>query len=191
MQDAEEAEKTVTTKDASAAQGLSDPEPAPVTAQAEKTPYHENAAPVGKAPVPGSELYHQLDAPGSQRLAGLLWEELQVGLSPFGTDWAVGDQPGARARRSARTGDDYYGVLRQAEHVTAVLTEAAFLTNPAEEALLRTEEFRHAEARAIATAILRYVRTSDPGSGFAPTKEVSTPAGGGGGSSGCVDPPLT
>ncbi|MEU2445434.1 hypothetical protein ABZ588_18210 [Streptomyces althioticus] len=48
MRSAEEAEKTVTTKDASAAQGLSDPEPAPVTAQAEKTPYHENAAPVGK-----------------------------------------------------------------------------------------------------------------------------------------------
>ncbi len=48
MHSAEEAEKTVTTKDASAAQGLSDPEPAPVTAVAEKTPYHENAAPVGK-----------------------------------------------------------------------------------------------------------------------------------------------
>ncbi|MEU4008144.1 trypsin-like serine peptidase [Streptomyces pseudogriseolus] len=48
MRSAEEAEKTVTTQDASAAQGLSDPEPAPVTAQAEKTPYHENAAPVGK-----------------------------------------------------------------------------------------------------------------------------------------------
>ncbi|HEX4902486.1 MAG TPA: N-acetylmuramoyl-L-alanine amidase [Acidimicrobiales bacterium] len=152
---------------------------------------HHNAAPLGKATTPGSELYHQLDAPGSRRLAGLLWEELQAGLSPFGTDWAVGDQPGARARRSARTGDDYYGVLRQAEDVTAVLTEAAFLTNPAEDALLRTEEFRHAEAQAIATAILRFVRTSDPGSGFVPTKEVSTPAGGGGGSTGCVDPPLT
>lgn len=152
---------------------------------------HHNAAPLGKGSAPGSELYHQLDAPGSQRLAGLLWEELQARLSPFGTDWAVGDQPGARARRSARTGDDYYGVLRQAEHVTAVLTEAAFLTNPAEDALLRTEEFRQAEAQAIATAILRYVRTRDPGSGYVPTKDVSTPAGGGGGSSGCLDPPLT
>lgn len=152
---------------------------------------HHNAAPLGKGSSPGSELYHQLDTPGSQRLAGLLWEELQSQLSPYGTDWAVGDQPGARARRSARTGDDYYGVLRQAEHVPAVLTEAAFLTNPAEEALLRTEEFRQAEARAIADAVLRYVRTDDPGSGYAPTKEVSTPAGGGGGSSGCVDPPLT
>lgn len=151
---------------------------------------HHNAAPLATSDRPGSELYHQLDAPASQRLAGLLWEELQAHLSPFGTDWAVGDQPGARARRSARTGDDYYGVLRQAEDVTAVLSEAAFLTHPAEDALLRTPEFRDAEARAIATAILRYVRTDDPGSGFAPTKEVSTPAGGGGGSSGCVDPPL-
>jgi len=150
---------------------------------------HHNAAPLAKSTTPGSELYHQLDAPASQRLAGLLWEELQAHLSSFGTDWAVGDQPGARARRWARTGDDYYGVLRQAEDVTAVLSEAAFLTNPAEDALLQTEAFRDAEARAITKAILRFVRTDDPGSGFAPTKEVSTPAGGGG-SSGCVDPPL-
>jgi len=151
---------------------------------------HHNAAPIGTSPTPGSELYHQLDAPGSRRLAGLLWEELQAHFAPFGTDWAVGDQPGARARRSARTGDDYYGILRGAGETTAVLTEAGFLTHPPEEARYLTEEFRQAEARAITTAILRYVRTDDPGSGFAPTKEVSTPAGGGGGSSGCTDPPL-
>ncbi|MFE5814952.1 trypsin-like serine peptidase [Streptomyces sp. NPDC056479] len=48
MQSAKEANKTVTTQDASADQGVSDPEPAPVEATAEKTPYHENAAPVGK-----------------------------------------------------------------------------------------------------------------------------------------------
>ncbi|MEU9354015.1 hypothetical protein AB0D65_24345 [Streptomyces griseoloalbus] len=48
IRSAEEADKTVSTKDASASQGVSDPEPAPVEAQAEKTPYHENAAPVGK-----------------------------------------------------------------------------------------------------------------------------------------------
>ncbi|MEV1063720.1 hypothetical protein [Streptomyces sp. NPDC050263] len=47
MQSAKEADKTVTTKDA-AAEGVSDPEPTPVEAEAEKTPYHENAAPVGK-----------------------------------------------------------------------------------------------------------------------------------------------
>ncbi|MFI9771704.1 trypsin-like serine peptidase [Streptomyces sp. NPDC052415] len=48
MRSAKEADKTVTTKDASADQGISDPEPAPVEATAEKTPYHRNAAPVGK-----------------------------------------------------------------------------------------------------------------------------------------------
>lgn len=48
MQSAKEADKTVTTKDASAVQGVSDPVPAPVQAQTEKTPYHRNAAPVGK-----------------------------------------------------------------------------------------------------------------------------------------------
>ncbi|MDO0911195.1 hypothetical protein QQM39_10110 [Streptomyces sp. DT2A-34] len=48
MQSAKEANKTVTTQDASADQGVSEPEPAPVRATAEKTPYHENAAPVGK-----------------------------------------------------------------------------------------------------------------------------------------------
>ncbi|MER6530113.1 hypothetical protein [Streptomyces sp. NPDC001508] len=48
MQSAKEADKTISTQDASADQGVSDPEPQPVQARAEKTPYHENAAPVGK-----------------------------------------------------------------------------------------------------------------------------------------------
>jgi V8-like Glu-specific endopeptidase len=48
MKSAKEADKTVTTKDAAADQGVSDPAPEPVDAVAEKTPYHENAAPVGK-----------------------------------------------------------------------------------------------------------------------------------------------
>jgi N-acetylmuramoyl-L-alanine amidase len=51
---------------------------------------HHNAAPVGRTPVPGSELYHQLASPESRRLAGLLWEELQAHLSPYGDDWAAG-----------------------------------------------------------------------------------------------------
>ncbi|MBD0843915.1 trypsin-like serine peptidase [Streptomyces sp. TRM68416] len=48
MQSAKAADKTVTTKDTAADQGVSDPAPAPVQAKAEKTPYHDNAAPVGK-----------------------------------------------------------------------------------------------------------------------------------------------
>ena len=48
MQSAKEANKTISTQDAAAEQGVTDPEPAPVEATAEKTPYHDNAAPVGK-----------------------------------------------------------------------------------------------------------------------------------------------
>ncbi|MFG2124288.1 trypsin-like serine peptidase [Streptomyces sp. NPDC048710] len=48
MKSAKEANKTLSTKDAAADQGVSDPEPQPVKAVAEKTPYHRNAAPVGK-----------------------------------------------------------------------------------------------------------------------------------------------
>lgn len=151
---------------------------------------HHNAAPIGKAERPGSELYHQLADPQSQRLAGLLWEEFQEHLAPFGTDWAVGDAPGARARQSVRTGDDFYGVLRNTQGVPAVLSEAAYLSNPAEEALLLTDAFRDAEARAIADAVIRLVSTDDPGSGFQPVKVSDASAGGGGGPVGCVDPPL-
>jgi hypothetical protein len=48
MQSAKEADKTISTQDAAADQGVSDPEPAPVEATPEKTPYHDYAAPVGK-----------------------------------------------------------------------------------------------------------------------------------------------
>ncbi|MEU5086020.1 hypothetical protein [Streptomyces sp. NPDC021356] len=48
MKSAKEANKTVSTKDAAADQGVSDPAPPPVQAQAEQTPYHQHAAPVGK-----------------------------------------------------------------------------------------------------------------------------------------------
>lgn len=152
---------------------------------------HHNAAPVTNGPNPGSELYHQLADPESKRLAGLLWEELQAAFAPFGSDWAIGDDPGARARQSATTGDDFYGVLRRSQGVPAVLTEAAFLSDPEEDALLRTDEFRDAEAEAITRAILRLVDTEDPGSGYVATKVADAPAGGGGGTAGCEDPPLS
>ncbi|MFD4624485.1 trypsin-like serine peptidase [Streptomyces sp. NPDC058475] len=48
MKSAKEPDKTISAKDAAADQGISDPEPAPVEAKPEKTPYHDYAAPVGK-----------------------------------------------------------------------------------------------------------------------------------------------
>ncbi|WP_394429651.1 trypsin-like serine peptidase [Streptomyces sp. SGAir0957] len=48
MKSADEPKKTIAAKDYASDQGVTDPEPEPVPARAEKTPYHENAAPVGK-----------------------------------------------------------------------------------------------------------------------------------------------
>ncbi|MEV6195822.1 hypothetical protein AB0M19_25870 [Streptomyces sp. NPDC051920] len=48
MKSAKDPAKTVSVRDAAVDQGVSDPEPAPVDARAELTPYHEHAAPVGK-----------------------------------------------------------------------------------------------------------------------------------------------
>ncbi len=152
---------------------------------------HHNASPMATSTTPGSEVYHQLASPDSKRLAGLLWEEYQRELAPFGSRWGVSDEPGALARRSDKTGDDYYGVLRMSHGVPAVLSEAAYISQPAEDALLNTEAFRAAEAKAIADAFVRFVTTDDLGSGFRPPKVIDAPAGGGGGTTGCEDPPLT
>lgn len=48
MQKAKDPAKTYTSKDASADQGVTDPDPQPVRAEQEKTPYHQHSAAVGK-----------------------------------------------------------------------------------------------------------------------------------------------
>jgi N-acetylmuramoyl-L-alanine amidase len=149
---------------------------------------HHNAEPDGPSTTPGDETYYQIASADSKRLAGLIWEELTTAFTPFGAAWVADSDHGAKYRPGSR--GDYYGILRLAAGVPTVLSEAAFITNPPEEALLRTAEFRHAEAVAIATAITRFVSTPDPGSGFVTPYPREEPAGGGGGPEGCVDPPL-
>jgi N-acetylmuramoyl-L-alanine amidase len=150
---------------------------------------HHNAEPDGPWPRPGSETYYQSENDDSKRLAGLLWEEEVAALGTFPADWVADTDAGAKYRLST-TGEDYYGILRLSEGVTSVLSEAAFITNPTEAALLATAEFQGAEASAIAAAITRFVSTDDPGSGFTEPYPRESPAGGGGGAEGCVDPPL-
>ncbi|MEU8629294.1 hypothetical protein [Streptomyces sp. NPDC048669] len=48
MKSAKDPAKTMSAGDLSGGQGVSDPEPKPVSAEREKTPYHDYAAPVGK-----------------------------------------------------------------------------------------------------------------------------------------------
>jgi N-acetylmuramoyl-L-alanine amidase len=150
---------------------------------------HHNAAPDGPHDGPGSETYFQIASPESKRASGLLHQELVAALGDYDVDW-VGDRDAGAKYRLRADGTDYYGILHRSAGVPAVLSEAAFISNPPEEALLADPGFQRVEAQAITDAIVRYVRTDDPGGGFVEPYPRTEPAGPGGGSRGCVDPPL-
>jgi len=151
---------------------------------------HHNADPDGPADQPGTETWHQSTSAESRRLAGLLQEELVAAFAEYeGVAWQADTDAGAKSRRNAR-GQDYYGVLRDSAGVPAVLTEALFLSNPPEAELLARREVQTVEADALARGIARFLTTDDPGSGFVDAYPRATPAGPGGGGTGCVDPPL-
>ena len=150
---------------------------------------HHNAEPDGPSDVPGNESYYQIANSDSKRLAGLLWEEITNAFEPYHVAWAADTDHGAKYRPSS-SGGDYYGILRRAEGITTVLSEAAFISNPPEEQLLRDPAFLHTEAQAITNAITRFLATPDPGSGFVTPYPRTEPAGGGGGPEGCTDPTL-
>jgi N-acetylmuramoyl-L-alanine amidase len=118
-----------------------------------------------------------------------VYEEVLRALSDYEVDWVADRDAGAKYRRRA-DGTDYYGILNRSAGVPAVLSEAAFISNPEEEALLSDPAFQRVEATALVRAVVRYVTTDDPGSGYVTPYPRTQPAGPGGGSRGCVDPPL-
>jgi N-acetylmuramoyl-L-alanine amidase len=158
---------------------------------------HHNAEPDGPRPQgPGTETYYQVGkeispekSAQSKRLAGLIYEEVVKALSAYKADWVADTDAGAKYRLGD-SGNDYYGVLRMsaANGIVGSLAELAFLSNPSEEFLLKRDDVRRAEAAAVARGIVRYLRTDDPGSGFTVPYPRTEPAGGGGGTEGCVDP---
>ncbi|MGH2732903.1 MAG: N-acetylmuramoyl-L-alanine amidase family protein [Actinomycetota bacterium] len=150
---------------------------------------HHNAAPDGPSQEPGTETYYQYRSPDSRRLAGLLYEEIAVALVGFETSWMANADAGAKWRLNDG-GEDYYGILRRCGDlgVTAALVEPAFLSNPEEEVLLRRGPVRQAEAEATARAILAFLHSDGPGSGYTTPHPRSAPAGPGGGRKGCIDP---
>lgn len=150
---------------------------------------HHNAEPDGPHDGPGTEIYYQLRSACSKRLAGLLYEEMVGALRPFDAEWVGNADAGAKWRLN-HLDEDYYGILRRTGslRVTAVLAEPAFLSNPTEEKLLRQPVVRQAQAVALSRAILRFLGTADPGSGFTTPGPRHRPAGSGGGPEGCIDP---
>ena len=152
---------------------------------------HHNGGDDGPSDKPGTETYYQHASLTSKRLAGLLYEEIVAALAPYNVSWVADTDAGAKYRLNDR-GGDYYGILRSTNGVTAVISEALFLSaSPSEAELLARPDVQADEAAAITRAVRRYLTSGDPGSGFVQPIERRTPAGGGGGAAGCVDPPLT
>ena len=126
---------------------------------------HHNADPDEQRSTPGAETYFQLASPESKRAAGLVYEELVAAFGGYDIQWVSDRDAGAKFRPTT-DGTDYYGILRRSAGVPAVLSEAAFISNPAEEALLADPAFQQVEAAALTKAIVRFVTTDDPGSGY-------------------------
>ena len=150
---------------------------------------HHNADPDEHRPTPGAEAYYQIASPDSKRATGLVYEEVVRAFSAYSIDWAADRDAGAKYRPRS-DGGDYYGILNRTAGIPAVLSEAAFISNPPEEALLVDPAFQAVEAAALTRAVIRFVTTADPGSGFVEPYPRTQPAGSGGGGAGCVDPPL-
>lgn len=150
---------------------------------------HHNAEPDDSRDGPGTETFYQYESPTSKRLAGLVYEETVATIGRFSAAWMGNADAGAKWRLR-NDGKDAYGILRHTHtrSTPAVISEAAFISNPSEEALLKREDFRDAEAQALSKALLRFLRTEDPGSGFTTPFPRRDPAGPGGGRAGCVDP---
>lgn len=139
---------------------------------------HNNASPDGPAATTGAETYYRVRDVESKRLAGLVVEELRRSFDPFDVAWAGAVDAGAKYRLRSDGETDLYGVLKNAT-VPAVLVEGAYLSNAPEEQLLLTPEFRQAYADALYRALVRFLTTDDPGSGFVePINRTASPGSG-------------
>lgn len=123
---------------------------------------HNNTVPNSASDIPGSEVYYSAGVADSDRLAGLIYEELLRSFAAFDADWSGGELLGARARLDPETDDDYYGLLRRAT-MPAVIVEGVYISEPDEEALLETGSFREAYAEAVYRGIVRFLSTAEAG----------------------------
>lgn len=150
---------------------------------------HHNGDSDGPREGPGTEVFFQHASSDSRRLAGLIYEEVVKALSQYDVPWQADSDAGVKPRLND-SGGDYYGILRRPAPIVAVLSEALFMSNPPEAELIARPDVQRVEGDAIARGIARYLTTNDPGSGYVEPYPRTQPAGGGGGISGCVDPPL-
>ncbi len=131
---------------------------------------HHNAPTYGLGDSPGTEVYVQSiddETPraASERLGGLLYEEITLVLSMFAdVRWSRLPNAGVLRVLSPDGGDAYGMIVRPA--IPAVLVEYGYLSNRSEAELFATDEYISAAASATADAIEAYLNTDRPGTGF-------------------------
>ena len=146
---------------------------------------HHNGGAQRRSDVPGTETFHQVNSSESKRLAGLLFEEIFESFKNYWVPWVNTVHNGASSRLS-EPGRDAYGILRDTPDIPTAIAEAVYLSNPPEAELLILPEVQQVEAEAITRAILRFISSSDPGSGFRPSF-IDGVMTGTGSARGCVD----
>lgn len=135
---------------------------------------HTNAGPPS---AHGIEVFHSMNgewgakfSSDARRLAALVLRELveATGLHERGIKTRLVTTSGSPIQ-----GMDYYAVIRRAK-CPAIITEVGFHSNPREEALLKTPDFRQKAAEAIARGIKQYFNIeSDAAEHDGPFKDVS------------------
>ena len=137
---------------------------------------HNNTVPTSDPEGPGSEVFYAVSVDGSDRLASLIHQELLRSFSQYAVDWKGGLITGARSRIDPETDTDYYGVLRRAA-MPAVIVEGVYISEPEEEALLKTPEFRQSYAEAVYRGIVRFLTTNATGETINPPEIFTSDAG--------------
>ncbi len=151
--------------------------------------HHNSGGPAPRQGPPGTEVYHQATNAASRRLADLIDGGVVDAFGRYDIAWSSDDtQPGSRFRVDEN--GDYYGVLRYAPELPAVIVESAFISNPVEADLLATDEFRGVEADGITRGIRAYLEDPVRQIGAHDAAPVAFPVGPPPDAEGCVDPPL-
>ncbi len=150
---------------------------------------HHNAPAAQPIDKPGSEVYVQSGSAQSRRLGGLIYQAVTQALSEFDVAWTGRPDAGVLTVLNS-DGGNAYGITRYPTAPVA-LAELAYIANPSEAVLIGTDEYRQAAAEALAAAILRYLNTDEPGTGFVDNPRLFNPSGDTGGTTGCLDPPLS
>ncbi len=150
---------------------------------------HHNGGAVRRSSVPGTEVFYSEVRPESQRLAAILYEEMNAAAAQFSANWVSTVNQGASVRLRDE-GDDLYGIHRFSPQIDSVITEFMYLSNPSEAALLQRADVLEAQAQSIVDGVLRWWFEDDQGTSLG-RRFTDSSSSGTGGFDNCTDPSLT